>query len=533
MNNLGINPSQYGLEALSINNADKVYWNLPPSVLVEHAIKNNESQLSNTGALVSKTGQHTGRSPKDKFFVIESSSKDKIYWNNINVGIDEDKFDNLYSKILKYIEGKNLYVQDLYGGADKEYQLPVRVITEYAWHSLFIRQLLIRPDVSSLSYHEPQFTIIDVCNFSADPKVDGTNSEVFIIIHLARKLVLIGGTGYAGEMKKSVFTYLNYYLPSRNVFPMHCSANIGLNGDTAVFFGLSGTGKTTLSADPKRKLIGDDEHGWGDKGIFNFEGGCYAKTINLSKEYEPEIWNAIRFGAVLENVELDENTRKVKFESAKYTENTRVGYPIDHISNAVIPGIGGHPSNILFLTCDAFGVLPPVAKLTPEQAMYHFLSGYTAKVAGTEKGVTEPSPVFSSCFGAPFLPLYPTVYADMLGEKISKHNSNVWLVNTGWTGGPYGVGSRMKISFTRSIVNAALDGSLANVRFTPHEIFKVLIPDSVPGVPAELLNPVNTWSDKNAYKEKAIYLSKLFNDNFKKFTASDKVKAENPVLEVA
>lgn len=530
MDNSGINPSKNGLETQGIKGVKKVYWNLPAAELVQHAIRNNESRLSDTGALASLTGQHTGRSPKDKFFVIEPSSKDKIHFDSTNVGIDEDKFDKLHKKVLDYLSKKDtLYVQDLFGGANKEYQIPVRVITEYAWHNLFIRQLLVRPDQSELSNHKPEFTIIDAANFKANPAEDGTRSETFILVNMAKKLVLIGGTTYAGEMKKSVFTYLNYFLPSIGVFPMHCSANIGEKGDTAIFFGLSGTGKTTLSADPKRKLIGDDEHGWSDKGVFNFEGGCYAKCINLTRELEPEIYDAIKFGSVLENCELDELTGKVNFASTKYTENTRVGYPIEYISNAVIPGIGGHPSNVIFLTCDAYGVLPPVSKLDSNQAKYHFLSGYTAKVAGTEKGVTEPSPVFSTCFGAPFLPLDPTVYAKMLGERLAKHDANVWLVNTGWSGGPYGVGNRMKLAYTRTMINSILDGKLANAKFTPDPIFKIAVPDKVEGVPSELLTPKNTWPDKNAYDEKAKHLAKLFTDNFKKFeTASDEVKAAGP-----
>jgi phosphoenolpyruvate carboxykinase (ATP) len=432
-----------------------------------------------------------------------------------------EKFDELHQRMLNYVEGKELFVQDLYAGADPRYRLPVRVITEHAWHSLFARHMFIRvPGAVGGAAHTPDFTVIDMSGLHAEPAAHGTNSEVFILLNFAKKLVLIGGTSYAGEIKKSIFTVMNYLLPLRNVLSMHCSANVGAAGDVALFFGLSGTGKTTLSSDPERNLIGDDEHGWSEDGVFNIEGGCYAKMIRLSEEAEPQIYAVSRrFGTVLENVKMDSDTRALDLDDDSLTENTRGAYPIEFIDNSVPSGQAGHPQNIIMLTADAFGVLPPIARLTPAAAMYHFLSGYTAKVAGTEKGVTEPKATFSTCFGAPFMVLHPTVYAKFLGEKIARHDAKVWLVNTGWTGGAYGVGSRMKISHTRAMIRAALSGQLDNVAYETDPIFNLAVPQSVPGVPVEVLKPRNTWKDPAAYDEQARKLARMFVDNFKTFEA--------------
>jgi phosphoenolpyruvate carboxykinase (ATP) len=506
------------LEYLGLRNLGTVHWNLSAPALYEEVVRHHEGWISHLGPLVAHTGHHTGRSPNDKFVVKEQSSEAKIAWGKVNRPMDSAKFDSLHARLCAYVQNRDLYVQDLYAGADPRYQLSVRFITLYAWHNLFVRNLLIEPPQPVR--HDPAkvFTIIDVPRFHADPVLDGTNSDVFIAINFAKRLVLIGGTSYAGEMKKSVFTILNYLLPESGVMPMHCSANVGKKGDTALFFGLSGTGKTTLSADPDRSLIGDDEHGWSDAGVFNFEGGCYAKVVRLSREAEPDIYETTRmFGTVLENVVMDAKTRHVNLDDASLTENTRAGYPLTHIRNIVPSGMAGHPKNIIMLTCDAFGVMPPVAKLTPEQAMYHFLSGYTAKVAGTEKGVTEPQTTFSTCFGAPFMPLPPMVYAKLLGEKIGKHKVDSWIVNTGWSGGPYGVGSRMKIAHTRAMITAALNGSLAGIRTERDPIFGLHIPESCPGVPAEVLNPRNTWNDKGAYDAKAKELAEKFRKNFEQF----------------
>ncbi|MFL5735248.1 MAG: phosphoenolpyruvate carboxykinase [Chloroflexia bacterium] len=492
--------------------------NLSTAQLYEEAITNREGLLGATGSLVVSTGQYTGRSPKDKFVVREPSSEDKIWWGTVNQPLDEDKFDALRDRMLDYVEGKRLYTQDLFVGADPSYRLSVRITTESAWANLFARNLFIRPGKQELAGFEPNFAVLNVPSFRADPLRDGTRSETFIVLDMSRKLVLIGGTQYAGEIKKSMFTVMNYMLPLQGVMPMHCSANIGAKGDTALFFGLSGTGKTTLSADPRRTLIGDDEHGWTDGGVFNFEGGCYAKVIKLSQQAEPEIWAAShRFGTVLENVVIDPHTRMLDLDSDLLTENTRSAYPIHFISNASPSGMGGHPRNIMMLTADAFGVMPPIARLNPEQAMYYFLSGYTAKLAGTERGVTEPKPEFSACFGAPFLPLPPMVYAQLLGEKIKQHGSHVWLVNTGWTGGPYGTGKRMSIEHTRAMISAALDGSLSQVDTRPDPIFGFGVPTSCPGVPDEVLWPRNTWQDPDAYDQAARDLARRFQDNFEKF----------------
>jgi phosphoenolpyruvate carboxykinase (ATP) len=502
--------------------------NLSTPKLVEAALRNNEGLLSSRGALVSETGKRTGRSPKDKFTVKDAVTANKVSWGAVNQPFPADKFDALYDRVLEYLQGKDVYVQDLFCGADPRYQLPIQVINEYAWHNLFVRQLFIRPTAEELKKHKPDFTIVSAPGFLADPERDGTNSEVFVIVNFTRRIVIIGGTQYAGEMKKSIFGVMNFLLPGRDVFPMHCSANVGEDGVTALFFGLSGTGKTTLSADPRRRLIGDDEHGWSEDGIFNFEGGCYAKCIKLSEQNEPQIWNALDFGAVLENVVLDPATRVPNYDDDSKTENTRAAYPVEHIENAVIPGFGGHPKNVVFLTADAFGVLPPVSKLTPEQAMFHFMSGYTAKVAGTEAGVTEPQATFSTCFGAPFMPLPPKVYGEMLGRRLREHNAQCWLVNTGWQGGPYGVGKRMSLPYTRAMVNALVEGELNNVGFEIEPSFGLSIPKSVPGVPSELLNPRNSWKDRAAYDKMAADLSARFEKNFEQFDAPREIKQAGP-----
>jgi phosphoenolpyruvate carboxykinase (ATP) len=479
---------------------------------------------------VAYTGKYTGRTPKDKFTVKDPVTTELVNWGDVNQPFDSEKFDALFDRVTASLRNKELFVQDLYAGADSKYRLPIRVINEYAWHNLFVRALFVRPSAEELKTHRAEFTIVAAPEFQADPKRDGTRSEAFIVVSFTRKIVLIGGTKYAGEMKKSIFGVMNFLLPQNNVFPMHCSANVGKNGETALFFGLSGTGKTTLSADPERLLIGDDEHGWSPTGIFNFEGGCYAKCIKLSKENEPQIWNAIRFGSVLENVTLDEITHVPDYNDDSRTENTRCAYPVDYIEGAVIPGKGGHPKNVIFLTADAFGVLPPISKLTTDQAMYHFLSGYTAKVAGTEAGVKEPQPNFSTCFGSPFLPLRPKVYAEMLGQRMQEHGSQCWLVNTGWFGGPYGVGSRMKLPYTRAMVNAAIEGALANVEFEADPAFGLTIPKSVPGVPSEFLHPRDAWKDKAAYDKTAADLAGRFAKNFEKFDVPANIRAAGPGL---
>src|SRR5258706_1756761 len=454
---------------------------------------------------------------------------DKVAWGGVNQPFDPAKFSALHERILEYLDERELYVQDLFCGADTTYRLPVRFVNEFAWHNLFVRQLFIRPSAAELKAHKAEFTVISAPGFKADPRRDGTASEAFVILNFSERVVLIGGTKYAGEMKKSIFGVMNFVLPGRGVFPMHCSANVGPDGVTALFFGLSGTGKTTLSADPTRGLIGDDEHGWSDKGVFNFEGGCYAKCIRLSQENEPQIWNAIRFGSVLENVALDPETRVPDYNDQSKTENTRCAYPVEFIDNAVIPAIAGHPQNVVFLTADAFGVLPPISKLTPDQAMYHFLSGYTAKLAGTEAGVgSEPQPNFSTCFGSPFLPLPPKVYAQMLGERLKEHGAQCWLVNTGWSGGAYGVGKRMSLPYTRAMVRAAVNGELKEAQFENEPAFGLSIPKSVPGVPSEVLNPRNTWKDKSAYDKQAADLAEKFARNIEKFDVPERVKAAGP-----
>lgn len=498
-------------------NEAHVQWNLSVPALVKRSLALQEGSLTAEGALAVKTGKYTGRSPKDKYIVDEPGSSPSIDWGNVNKPMSEEVFERLYNKVTAHLNRQNeVFAGDALAGADLDYQLPVRVITSYAWHQLFARQLFIRPDGREAS-SIPPFTLISAPECKADPEVDGTSSETFIAVSFARRTILIGGTEYAGEMKKSVFSVMNYLLPEQNVLPMHCSANIGSDGKSALFFGLSGTGKTTLSADPSRLLVGDDEHGWSENGIFNIEGGCYAKCSNLSKQKEPQIWNAIRFGAVLENVGLDVASGKVDYTDTQITENTRAAYPIEHVDGIVPSGTAGHPSAIIFLTADAFGVLPPISRLTKEQAMYHFLSGYTSKLAGTERGVTSPEATFSTCFGAPFLPRQASVYAEMLGEKIDEHNVPVFLVNTGWSGGGYGVGSRMDLSYTRAMVQAALNGELTDTATVEDPIFGLHIPESCPGVPEDMLQPKKMWKEAGDYEIQARMLARKFAKNFKRF----------------
>ncbi len=497
----------------------RIHANLGPAGLVEHAIRRGEGHLTDRGAFTALTIPHTGRSPKDKFVVEDELTAGAVWWDK-NAKMSPAHFERLQQDVEAHLEGQELFQQDLFAGADPAYRLPVRFLSPNAWHMLFVRNMFLRPSAADLATFTPGFRVLHAPEFQADPARHGTVTGTFIVLNFSRRIILIGGTRYAGELKKSIFTVLNWLLPERNVFPMHCSANIGPDGDSAIFFGLSGTGKTTLSADPTRRLIGDDEHGWSDHGVFNFEGGCYAKVIRLSHDGEPEIYAATQmFGTVLENVVLDPVYRAPAFEADTHTENTRASYPIDYIPNHEPSGVGGHPSTVIFLTADAFGVLPPIARLNPEQAMYHFLSGYTAKVAGTERGVTEPSATFSACFGAPFLPRHPGVYARMLGEKIARHGARVWLVNTGWTGGAYGTGTRMKLSHTRTMVRAALAGALDGARFRKDPVFGVEVPVEVPGVPAGILDPRSTWKDGAAYDAQAARLAKMFRDNFATFAS--------------
>ena len=489
--------------------------NLSPAALYERAIRRDEAVIVSTGALTAETGKHTGRSPKDKFFVKEPTSRDAIWWHPGNQPISTSSFDGLLARMEEFSRENDVYTQDVFACADPNHRLRVRVITELAWHSLFARNLFIRPTGDELLNFEPDFTVMALPSVKADPARDGTHSETFILVNLGRHMVLIGGTEYAGEIKKSIFTALNYLLPAKGVFPMHCSANVDEDGgDEAIFFGLSGTGKTTLSADPSRRLIGDDEHGWSDSGVFNFEGGCYAKTIRIHKESEPEIYAAVEsFGTILENVVYDPRTRVPDYDSDEKTENTRAAYPVDLIPNAVLSGIGGHPRNVIFLSADAYGVLPPVARLDDDQIRFYFLSGYTAKVAGTERGVTEPEPIFSTCFAAPFLVLPPETYADMLIDRVNRHQAHVWMLNTGWVGGPYGVGNRMSIAHTRAIVSAVVEGRLRDMPVHVDPIFGLHIPDRVPGVPAEVLDPRGSWADPDAYDRQALKLRRLFEEN--------------------
>ncbi len=521
------------LTFLGIVNVKRVYYQLSVPELVEHTLWRKEGYLAESGALVVKTGEFTGRSPKDKFIVRDQTTEDKIWWGTINQPFESTAFENLLQKVRGYLQGREIYVRDAFVGADPKYRLKIRIITEYPWQNLFAHHLFIRPTKEELKdFGTPDFTVLAVPGFRADSPLDKTRQHNFTIIDFSRKIVLIGGSAYTGEIKKSIFTVMNDLLPLQGVFPMHCSANVGADGDVAIFFGLSGTGKTTLSSDPQRALIGDDEHGWSDQGVFNFEGGCYAKVINLSKEKEPQIYNAIRFGTLLENVVFFEGSRKVNFADDSITPNTRAAYPIEYIEGAVIPSVGGIPKHIFMLTCDAYGIFPPIARLTPEQAMYHFISGYTAKIAGTEAGIVDPQATFSACFGEPFLPLHPTKYAQMLGEKMKKHNVKVWLVNTGWVEGPFGIGHRIDLDYTRAMIRAAMRGDLDNVAYQTEPIFGLQVPESVPNVPSHILMPKNTWKDPNAYDEKARVLVKKFIENFKKYEdfATEAIKNAGPRL---
>jgi phosphoenolpyruvate carboxykinase (ATP) len=501
---LGLNPS-------------KAHWNLSPKELTEISVNNKMGTIANNGALSVNTGEFTGRSPKDRFIVEDNITRDSIWWGNINIKFDAAKFDALYSKVVKHLEDKEVYVRDSYVCADDDYRLTVRSVSEMPWSSIFAYNMFLRPTDEEIKTMDIEWNIIQAPSFMADPAVDGTRQHNFAIMDFTKKILLIGGTGYTGEIKKGIFSALNFILPhQKNVLSMHCSANIGNGGDTSLFFGLSGTGKTTLSSDPKRRLIGDDEHGWADNSVFNFEGGCYAKTIDLSRDKEPQIFDAIKEGALLENITFKNGTDP-DYEDGSITENTRVSYPIYHIDNVAEPSVGTVPNNVFFLTCDAFGVLPPVSKLTKGQAMYHFISGYTAKVAGTEMGITEPQTTFSACFGAAFLPLHPAKYAEMLGKKMDQSDVNVWLINTGWSGGSYGVGSRMKLSYTRAMITAAIEGKLDSVDYVTHPVFGVKVPQDCPDVPNEILNPKDTWADKAAYDVKANELAEGFVKNFEKY----------------
>lgn len=522
---LGLKPDSATLRDLGIMDG-KAYWNLPPEDLIQHSIKNGQAKITTSGAIAVDTGEFTGRAPKDKFIVKDSITSQEVWWGNVNVPFDPQKFDQLYIKMIRYFEGKEFFVRDCYACADRRYRVNLRVVNEYAWSNLFVHNMFLRPDEKELKSFEPEWLLLNAPGFKADASTDGTRQHNFTIVDFKRRIILIGGSAYTGEIKKSVFSTLNFLLPvGHDVLPMHCSANVGAKGDTAIFFGLSGTGKTTLSADPQRKLIGDDEHGWTpDNMIFNFEGGCYAKTIDLSKEKEPDIYGAIKRNALLENVGFTDGGTQVDFSNRSRTENTRVSYPLSHIENAMQPSIGRNPQNIFFLTCDALGVLPPVSRLTPAQAAFHFISGYTAKVAGTEAGVTEPTLTFSACFGAPFMPLHPARYADMLSQKIRDANVRVWLINTGWTGGPYGEGKRMSLQYTRAIITAVLEGRLEDVGYRTLEVFGLAMPVSCPGVPNEILDPRRTWREPDAYDQKLGDLATAFLKNFEKF--SDRATTE-------
>ncbi|MBG6187069.1 phosphoenolpyruvate carboxykinase (ATP) [Flavobacterium sp. CAN_S2] len=518
MDNNTLFSQSISLKELGIENA-KIHYQLSPEELQDITIKTGQGIETSTGALAVNTGEYTGRSPQDRYIVKDSISENQVWWGKVNIPFEPAAFEALYNKVTAYLSGKEIYVRDSYVCSDPNYRLNVRVITETPWANLFCYNMFLRPEMEELANFDPEWTLLCVPSFMADPAVDGTRQSNFAILDFTRKVVLIGGTGYTGEMKKGIFSALNFILPVfKNTLPMHCSANVGKDGDTAIFFGLSGTGKTTLSADPDRKLIGDDEHGWTNENtVFNFEGGCYAKVINLSEENEPDIFRAIKKGAILENVIINKDTNEVDFEDISITQNTRVSYPIYHIDNIQPGSIGKNPKNIFFLTADSFGILPPISKLTPGQAAYHFISGYTAKVAGTEAGITEPQPNFSACFGAPFMPLHPTKYAEMLSKKMKDANVKVWLINTGWTGGPYGIGSRMKLKYTRAMITAALNGELDDVAYENHQVFGIAKPQTCPNVPSEILNPRNTWEDPELYDKKAVELAQKFKANFAKF----------------
>lgn len=521
MNEFGYKGKNASLAPLGLSQVSAAFWNLSPAELVEETILRGEGELTDTGALAIDTGEFTGRSPKDKFIVSDEITEDTIWWSDVNLKFDDIKFETVYNRVAAYLADKDVYVRDAYACADPAYRLNIRVVTEFPWSNLFAYNLFLRPNAEEIENFAPDWHIICAPGFKADPTIDGTRQHNFAILNMTRKIILIGGTGYTGEIKKGIFTLLNYILPhQKGVLSMHCSANEGPDGDTAVFFGLSGTGKTTLSADPNRRLIGDDEHGWAENSVFNFEGGCYAKCIDLTKEKEPQIWNAIKFGALVENIEFLNSARAVDFTNTSKTENTRVAYPIHHIDNAKEISMGSAPKNIFFLTADAFGVLPPISKLTTAQAMYHFISGYTAKVAGTEMGITEPQTTFSACFGKAFLPLHPGKYAELLGKKLKANpNINVWLVNTGWTGGAYGVGSRIKLAYTRALITAALEGKLDKVEFGETPFFKLHFPKSCTGVPSEILEPRNTWADKAAFDAQASELASKFIKNFEQYAS--------------
>lgn len=526
----GIKSSKSDLYSLGLKSG-RIHWNYSPSELYEEALRKKEGILTDTGSLMVDTDYFTGRAPKDKYIVHDEGTKDTIWWGSINQPIEPENFDALYNEMIKYLYGKELYVREGFAGADPKYRLKCRFVNTYAWQNLFCYNMFISPSQEDLENFMPDFTVIDAPEFTADPQRFGLRQSNFAIVNMKKKIMIIGGTGYAGEIKKGIFGVMNYLLPmDHNVLPMHCSANVGKEGDTAIFFGLSGTGKTTLSADPQRGLIGDDEHGWTNDTIFNFEGGCYAKTVNLCEESEPDIWHAIKFGAIEENTRFYPNTRKVNYADTRVTENTRVSYPLYHIKNAITPSIAGTPKNIFFLAADAFGVMPPISKLSPGQAMYHFISGYTAKVAGTEVGITDPVTTFSACFGAAFLPLHPTRYAEMLGEKMRKHKVNVWLINTGWVGGKYGVGERIKLKYTRAMITAALEGKLDYVDYHVGSMFGTSIPTTCPGVPRELLRPKNSWTDQDEFYRTANRLVVQFHKNFEKYKdfANDEIMAAAP-----
>ena len=515
---------------LGIKNAN-AFWNLSPEELSKIAVDNGQAKVTSQGAIAINTGEFTGRSPLDRFIVKDDLTKDHVWWGDVNQSFDENKFDFLHKKMLKHLEGKKLFVRDAYACAEEKYKMNIRVVNEYSWSNLFAYNMFLRPNDSEIENFKPEWVILNAPKFLANPEIDGTRKHNFAILNFTKKIILIGGTGYTGEIKKGIFSALNFILPhQKNVLSMHCSANTGQKGDTAIFFGLSGTGKTTLSADPNRNLIGDDEHGWSDETIFNFEGGCYAKCIDLSEKKEPDIYAAVREGALLENISYYPETNKVNYEDASITQNTRVSYPINFIKNITKPSLAKNPKNIFFLTADAFGVLPPVSKLTSGQTMFHFISGYTAKVAGTEEGVTEPQTTFSACFGAPFMPLHPTKYAEMLGEKMKKHDVNVWLINTGWSGGAYGTGERIPLKHTRAMITAILNNQINDVTYVKHEIFGLNMPTSCPDVPSELLNPKNTWENKSDYDLKAKELANAFNKNFEQFAdnASDEILEAAP-----
>ncbi len=536
MNEFGRKPNNADLSYLGLNRAENIFWNLSPAELVEETIVKGQGLLTHTGSLAVNTGEFTGRSPKDRFIVCDDKTKDAVWWGDINIKFDIDHFDRLQQRMQAYLSNRDIYVKDAYVCADEDYRMNVRLVSEYPWSSLFGHNMFLRPEVDEIDDFAPEWNILCAPGFYADPEIDNTRQHNFAVINFTKKMILIGGTGYTGEIKKGIFSVLNFILPhEKNVLSMHCSANVGEEGDTAVFFGLSGTGKTTLSSDPNRRLIGDDEHGWADGSVFNFEGGCYAKTIDLSSEREPQIFDAIKFGSLLENIGFDEDNPSIpNYEDSTITENTRVSYPIHHIDNIMVPSVGSDPKNIFFLTCDAYGVLPPISRLTRGQAMYHFMSGYTAKVAGTEAGITEPQTAFSACFGAPFMPLHPSRYAEMLGKKMDERDVRVWLVNTGWSGGPYGEGDRIKLRYTRAMITAALTGKLNDVEYKEHEIFGLQMPVSCPDVPAEMLNPKSTWKDQSAYDKTAQSLAAKFVANFKKFEehTSEEIISAGPLVRV-